>query len=108
MPSYRAILPIGDVHPGKGPEAVMDSAVAAVSSIATVEHTDIPDSCRCPQIVVRFHLDDDGDAPSSPMRCKIPYRGSPLANCAAIVVASGWTLDHLSLTLIMLVRGRKR
>src|SRR5699024_10876149 len=31
MPSYRAILSIGDVHPGHGPEAVMDSAVAAVS-----------------------------------------------------------------------------
>src|SRR5699024_392311 len=41
MPSYRAILPIGDIRPGHHPEEVMDSAVAAVSSIATVEHTDI-------------------------------------------------------------------
>ena len=62
MPSYRAILPIGDVHPGNGPESVMDSAVVAVSSIATVEHTDIQILAGVPQIVVRFHLDDDGDA----------------------------------------------
>ena len=62
MPSYRAILPIGDLHPGHGPEEVMDSAVAAVSSIATVEHTDIQILSSVPQIVVRFSLDDDGDA----------------------------------------------
>jgi hypothetical protein len=59
MPSYRAILPIGEVHPGHGPEEVMDSAVAAVSSIATVEHTDIQILSGVPQIVVRFHIDDD-------------------------------------------------
>jgi|GEM_PF-458829 len=64
MPSYRAILPIGDVHPGHGPEEVMDSAVAAVSSIATVEHTDIQILSGVPQIVVRFHIDDDDDAQS--------------------------------------------
>src|SRR5690625_3036609 len=62
MPSYRAILPIGDVHPGHGPEEVMDSAVAAVSSIATVEHTDIQILSGVPQIVVRFHCDDDAGA----------------------------------------------
>ncbi len=62
MPSYRAILSIGDVHPGHGPEAVMDSAVAAVSSIATVEQTDIQVLSNVPQIVVRFHISDDGDA----------------------------------------------
>lgn len=62
MPSYRAILPIGDVYPGHSPEAVMDSAVAAVASIATVEHTDIQILSNVPQIVVRFHIDDDSDA----------------------------------------------
>lgn len=62
MPSYRTILPIGDVHPGHSPEEVMDSAVAAVSSIATVEHTDIQILSGVPQIVVRFHLDDDAGA----------------------------------------------
>ncbi|NWN87408.1 MAG: hypothetical protein HLX51_02520 [Micrococcaceae bacterium] len=62
MPSYRAILPIGDVYPGHGPEEVMDSAVAAVSSIATVEQTDIQILSNVPQIVVRFHIADDGDA----------------------------------------------
>lgn len=62
MPSYRAILPIGDVHPGHGPDEVMDAAVAAVSSVATVEHTDIQILSNVPQIVVRFHIDDDGDA----------------------------------------------
>lgn len=55
MPSYRAILPIGEVHPGHGPEEVMDSAVSAVSSFATVEHTDIQILSGVPQIVVRFH-----------------------------------------------------
>lgn len=64
MPSYRAILSIGDVYPGHGPEAVMDSAVAAVSSIATVEQTDIQVLSNVPQIVVRFHIGDDGDAHS--------------------------------------------
>ena len=59
MPSYRAILPIGEVHPGHGPEEVMDSAVAAVSSMTTVEHTDIQILSGVPQIVVRFHIDDD-------------------------------------------------
>ena len=62
MPSYRAILSIGDVHPGNGPEAVMDSAVTAVSSRATVEQTDIQVLSNVPQIVVRFHLAGDGDA----------------------------------------------
>ena len=62
IPSYRAILPIGDIRPGHHPEEVMDSAVAAVSSIATVEHTDIQILSNVPQIVVRFSLDDDGDA----------------------------------------------
>lgn len=62
MPSYRAILSIGDVHPGHGPEAVMDSAVTAVSSRATVEQTDIQVLSNVPQIVVRFHLAGDGDA----------------------------------------------
>ena len=61
MPSYRAILPIGDVHPGHGPEEVMDAAVAAVTSMATVEHTDIQILSGVPQIVVRFHL-VEGDA----------------------------------------------
>lgn len=56
MPSYRAILPIGDVHPGHGPEEVMDAAVAVVSSMATVEHTDIQILSGIPQIVVRFHI----------------------------------------------------
>ncbi len=64
MPSYRAILPIGDLHPGHGPEEVMDSAVAAVSSIATVEHTDIQILSGVPQIVVRFHIDEDDEARS--------------------------------------------
>lgn len=64
MPSYRAILPIGDLHPGHGPEEVMNSAVAAVSSIATVEHTDIQILSGVPQIVVRFHIDHDDDARS--------------------------------------------
>lgn len=62
MPSYRAILPIGDVRPGHSPEEVMDSAVAAVSSIATVEHTDIQILSGVPRIVVRFTIDDDVDA----------------------------------------------
>jgi len=61
MPSYRAILPIGDVHLGHGPEEVMDAAVAAVACMATVEHTDIQILSGVPQIVVRFHL-VDGDA----------------------------------------------
>lgn len=64
MPSYRAILPIGDLHPGHGPEEVMNSAVAAVSSIATVEHTDIQILSGVPQIVVRFHIDEDDEARS--------------------------------------------
>lgn len=62
MPSYRAILPIGDVYPGHNPEEVMDEAVATVSSVATVEHTDIQILSNVPQIVVRFHIGDDGDA----------------------------------------------
>ncbi|WP_022870524.1 hypothetical protein [Yaniella halotolerans] len=62
MPSYRAILSIGDVHPGHGPEAVMDAAVAAVSSMATVEQTDIQVLSNVPQIVVRFHIGDDANA----------------------------------------------
>ena len=62
MPSYRAILPVGDVYPGHSPQEVMDSAVAAVSSIATVEHTDIQILSNVPQIVVRFHIAEDGDA----------------------------------------------
>lgn len=62
MPSYRAILPIGEVHPGQHPEMVLDSAVAAVSSITTVEHTDIQILSNVPQIVVRFTADDDADA----------------------------------------------
>ena len=64
MPSYRARLPLGDLHPGHGPEEVMDSAVAAVSSIATVEHTDIQILSGVPQIVVRFHIDEDDEARS--------------------------------------------
>ena len=64
MPSYRAILPIGTLHPGHGPEEVMDSAVAAVSSITTVEHTDIQILSGVPQIVVRFHIADDDAARS--------------------------------------------
>lgn len=39
----------------------MDSAVAAVSSSATVERTDIHILSNVPQIVVRFYLDEDGD-----------------------------------------------
>ena len=39
----------------------MKAAVAAVSSTATVEHTDIQILSNVPQIVVRFSL-DDGDA----------------------------------------------
>lgn len=62
MPSYRAILPIGEVHPGQHPEMVMDSAIAAVSSITTVEHTDIQILSNIPQIVVRFTADDDATA----------------------------------------------
>ncbi len=61
MPSYRAVLSIGDVFPGHHPDEVLDSAVAAVASSATVEHTDIRIVSNVPQIIVRFHL-DDGDA----------------------------------------------
>ncbi|HIW46560.1 MAG TPA: hypothetical protein H9884_06630 [Candidatus Yaniella excrementigallinarum] len=61
MPSYRAVLAIGDVFAGHHPDEVLDSAVAAVSSSATVEHTDIRIVSNVPQIIVRFHL-TDGDA----------------------------------------------
>lgn len=59
MPSYRARLPIVELHPGQEPEAVMEAAVAAVASRATVEQTDIQILSGVPHILVRFHTNDD-------------------------------------------------
>lgn len=89
MPSYRAILPIGAVHPGHGPEEVMDSAVAAVSSVATVEHTDIQILSGVPQIVVRFHLDDDAAARTTAAAMRDAVSRVATTGCGRVLLRSG-------------------
>jgi len=88
MPSYRAVLSIGDVYPGHYPDEVLDAAVTAVSTSATVEHTDIRIVSNVPQIIVRFYL-DDGDA----QRIAEDMRN---AVCAVASVGSGRLLMRRS------------
>ncbi|MFC7401903.1 hypothetical protein [Citricoccus sp. GCM10030269] len=54
MPSFRARLQIGDLLPNRGPEEVMDRAVAALAATYTVEAKDVEVVARIPRIVVRF------------------------------------------------------
>ncbi len=54
MPSFRALLQIGDVLPGHTPPEVMDRAETALAATHTVEAKDIQVVARVPRIVLRF------------------------------------------------------
>lgn len=57
MPSFRAILDIGNLHAGHQPDEVMSAAVRTVSRSHTVESTDIQVISGVPQIVLRFTVE---------------------------------------------------
>lgn len=57
MPSFRAVLTIGDVLPGRRPDEVLSTAAASLSQWHTVESQDIQVVARQPQIVLRFTVE---------------------------------------------------
>lgn len=61
MPSYRAVLQIGEMRPGHTPPQVMSTARRALALWFTVESTDIEVVARVPQIVLRFTVEATGD-----------------------------------------------
>ncbi|MGL3807612.1 hypothetical protein ACSYDW_16115 [Paeniglutamicibacter sp. R2-26] len=60
MPSYRAQLNIMGLRPGHAPEAVMDSAVAALAERHHVDANQLDVIAGVPRITVRYTVDDDG------------------------------------------------
>lgn len=62
MPSYRSILTIGALHPGRGPQAVEDAARAAVTETTTLESFRVDVVSGEPRVTVRFTGADDGEA----------------------------------------------
>ena len=61
MPSYRAVLEIGEMRPGHAPPQVMSAARRSLAVLFTVESTDIQVVARVPQIVLRFTVEATGD-----------------------------------------------
>lgn len=61
MPSYRAVLQIGDVLPGHTPPEVMTTARSALAAMFTVESTDIQMVVRTARIVLRYTVEATSD-----------------------------------------------
>ena len=60
MPSYRAQLNIMGLRPGHAPEAVMDTAVAALAERHHVDANQLDVIAGVPRITVRYTVEDDG------------------------------------------------
>jgi hypothetical protein len=60
VPSYRLELEIGDLHPGKTPDQVMEAAVSSVGH--HVDATDIKLVAGTPRIVLRFTVPASSEA----------------------------------------------
>lgn len=61
MPSFRATLTINGLRPGNAPEAVMSTAVAALSSMHLVEANQLDIVGGVPRITLRFTVDPSQD-----------------------------------------------
>lgn len=62
MPSYRAVLTVGRVHPGGDAQALLPAAAAAVSARTTLEASSVGLAKGRPTATVRFTAGDDATA----------------------------------------------
>ena len=62
VPTYRVVLPIGDMRVGREPEDVLPAAVAGARELAEVEAWDVGVVRGLPRVTVRFTADDDDEA----------------------------------------------
>lgn len=62
MPSYRAVLTVGRVHPGGNAQALLPTAAAAVRARTTVEASSVGLTKGRPTATVRFTAADDPSA----------------------------------------------
>ncbi|WP_103063487.1 FMN-dependent dehydrogenase [Actinomyces qiguomingii] len=62
MPSYRTILTVTDLLPGRGPQDVETAARTAVTASTTLEAFQIDVVRGRPRVTVRFTGADDADA----------------------------------------------
>ncbi len=62
VPSYRTILTVTTLRPGKGPGAVEDVARAAVTSTTTLEAFQVDVVRGEPRVTIRFTAADDSEA----------------------------------------------
>lgn len=59
MPSYRVVLTVGRVHPGRNAQAVLPSAADAVAELTTVEAKSVGVRQGRAEATVRFEASDD-------------------------------------------------
>lgn len=64
MPSYRSILTIGLLAPGRGPQEVEQAARSAVTASTTLEAFQVDVVAGQPRVTVRFTAGDDAEARS--------------------------------------------
>lgn len=95
MPSFRAIVQITGLRPGNAPEAVMQTAVAAVASRHLVEANQLDIVRGVPCITVRFLVEGS------------TYDGE---NCLALDAAAclRHTVENVATTGSLQVRRRER
>lgn len=62
MPTYRVVLPIGDMRVGRVPEDVLPAAVDGARELTDVEAWDVGVVRGVPRVTVRFTADDDEEA----------------------------------------------
>lgn len=62
MPSYRSILTVGLLTPGRSPQDVEAAARAAVTALTTLEAFHIDVVAGQPRVTIRFTAEDDAQA----------------------------------------------
>ncbi|MGP7959217.1 hypothetical protein ACTVCO_00185 [Sanguibacter sp. A247] len=62
MPTYRVVLPIGEMRVGRTPDQVLPAAVAGARELTEVEAWDVGIVRGLPRVTVRFTADDDDEA----------------------------------------------
>ena len=62
MPSFRAVLTIGRVHPGGNAQAVLPAAADAVAALTTVESRSVGTAKGRGTVTIRFTAEDADEA----------------------------------------------
>ncbi|MBO3723795.1 FMN-dependent dehydrogenase [Actinomyces bowdenii] len=89
MPSYRSILTVTALHPGRDPRDVEAAARGAVAATTIVESFDVGVVAGQPRVTARFTADDDAEAREVHERVLAAVRQGATAPQAVLARVSG-------------------